>query len=41
MSSSGIIEIAAGDVVWIAGKNITDATDYTVKNMNLYLSRIC
>lgn len=30
----------ADDRIWISGKNTTDTTDYTVKNMNLFLHKI-
>ena len=40
MSTSGNIAITAGQRLWIAGKNITDTTDYTIKNMNLNIHRI-
>lgn len=40
VSSNGIITIAANDRVWLSGKNITDTTDYNVKNMNLNVHRI-
>jgi hypothetical protein len=40
MATGGIITLAVGDRVWLSGKNITDTSDYTVKNMNIYLHRI-
>jgi hypothetical protein len=39
-SSCGHITIAVGDRVWLSGKNITDTTDYTVKNLNVHLHKI-
>jgi hypothetical protein len=40
MSTSGLITVAAGDKIWISGKNITDTTDYTIKHLNLYLFKV-
>jgi hypothetical protein len=40
MSSSGNIVVADGDIIWLSGKNITDTTDYTIKNMNLHVHKI-
>lgn len=40
MTASGHITIADGDYVWLAGKNITDTTDYTVKHANIHLHKI-
>ena len=40
MTSSGNIAVADGDKIWLSGKNITDTSDYTVKNMNINLHRI-
>lgn len=40
MAASGNITLAAGDRVWLACMNLTDATDYTVKDFNIHLSRI-
>lgn len=40
MTATGHVVLAAGDRVWISGKNSTDTTDYTVKNANLNLHRI-
>ena len=40
MSTNGNIQIAAGDCIWLSGKNITDTSDYTVQNLNINLHRI-
>lgn len=40
MSANGHISLVAGDCVWLSGKNSTDTTDYTVRNMNLNLHKI-
>jgi hypothetical protein len=40
MTTAGLITIAAGDKVWISGKNSTDITDYTVKNFNLNIVKV-
>lgn len=40
MTSGGLITVAAGDKIWISGKNSTNTSDYTVKNMNLSLVQI-
>lgn len=40
LSSSGLITLVEGDRVWISGKNLTDATDYTIKHMNLNLHKL-
>lgn len=40
MTTAGMVTIAVGDVLWIAGKNSTDTTDYTVKNFNLNAVKI-
>jgi hypothetical protein len=40
MTSGGLITVAVGDKIWISGKNSTNTSDYSVKNMNLSLVRI-
>lgn len=40
MSCGGIVVIAVGDRVWLSGKNVSDTSDYTVKNMNIYMHRM-
>jgi hypothetical protein len=39
-SASGHVVLADGDRLWLSGKNLTDATDYTVKNLNVNLHRL-
>ncbi|MCP4710307.1 MAG: hypothetical protein GY869_16925 [Planctomycetes bacterium] len=39
MGSGGIFIIAAGDRVWIAGKNKTDSTNFTIEHANLNVMR--
>jgi hypothetical protein len=39
-STFGPIVVAAGERVWISGKNVTDTTDYITKNMSLSLHRL-
>ena len=40
MCSIGNITIAAKDKIWISGKNLSDTSDYTIKNMNLNLHKL-
>jgi len=40
MSASGLIDVVAGDRIWISGKNITDTGDYSIKHLNLSLSKV-
>jgi len=40
LSTSGIIELAENDKLWISAKNITDTTDYVIKNMNFNIHKI-
>jgi hypothetical protein len=40
VSATGNATIAAGDRIWLSGKNTSATDDYTVKNMNLNLHRI-
>jgi hypothetical protein len=39
-SSAGFLTVAEGDKVWLAGKNITDTTDFTIKNANIHLFKV-
>lgn len=39
-ASSGILDIAPGDRLWISIKNITDTTDFRIVNANVSLHRI-
>lgn len=40
MATGGLLTLAVGDRVWLSGKNTSDTSDYTVKNMNVYLNRV-
>jgi len=40
MSAIGNMQIAENDKVWLSAKNITDTSDYIIKNMNINLHKI-
>lgn len=40
MTSTGNITIAAGDKIWLSGKNANDTSDYTIENFNMNLFRL-
>lgn len=40
MTATGNIQISENDKIWLSGKNITDTSDYTIKNFNINLFRI-
>lgn len=38
--AGGMARVAAGDMIWVSAKNITDNTDYTVRNFNLSVHKV-
>lgn len=39
MSAGDLINVVAGDRIWISGKNITDTGDYSIKHLSLSLTK--
>lgn len=40
VASTGIVTVAAGDRLWLSGKNKTDATDFTIEHANINLHKL-
>ena len=40
VNDDGIVYMEVGDIIWLAGKNSTDTTDISIKNMNVILHKI-
>lgn len=40
-ASGGVVaDVAAGDIIWLSVKNITDATNFTIRHVNVNIVRI-